>query len=1265
MKSKKFIFLFLGLLLLLTLSGCNDIFKSYSITYYVDGDKVSLEPAYYFPGREVKLPTSEDLPAIPNLEFSGWYDNAEYEGEIITVIAAAEASDKVFYGKYSSTGTVDPEQPGNPDPEQPEQPDTPVDPEEPNQPLSSSIKDVYSKTVGDKVTVEGIITGIYGNNFYINDGVKGILVYLGNETKYASTVKLGANVVVEGSVDIYKDIHQIKTITSLNVSNKTYKATSIKLTNVSQDELKKYPNDLVNLEGVSVSDLGTYESGKDYTVKLTLNGVTVDLFMSRHVAESAKTKVLEVLESLADTDTLNINGLHVSKHNSYQLVITDATSLVKVASSTPDTPVAPEQPEQPDTPVDPEIDLEEVFNQTSYKYELTYLYGNEYAEEIYRVNNGKYHFYSEGYYEMYYGLLNSLNHVFYDNEGAWEYLTEEDTDYEYVAMGLFYVDLRLVDTTKLIKQNDYYTCASSYLNELGLILAGYEEDYDSIKIYISNGYVNKIELHSSYEYDGITEECEYEILISNYGKEVVIFPENAIHAGLGGGGEEEPSNPSGTTIGDVYELSAGTTVTVTGAITGIYGNNFFINDGTKGLLVYMGSETSFNDIIELDNVVTVTGEVSIYKGAHQLQNVSSISLENKTIEVEAEVLEDVEQTTLEKNINDLVNVYNLKVETLSTVNLSKDYSFKCSLDGVEVNVFVSRHNSSTFKDALEGYLENVQVGDIITILNAHVSSHNAYQLVLTDPASIVAAPEVVEAIKITCTPSTLNITSNSSLEDVLNELTLHLVYNNGTKTQLTENDFTVDSANYNGTVGTYEFTFTYNDFQTICTVVVREPGSGSFRVNLDHSPILDVKDDMCYDPETNETYGVTQGLPSVGNPKVLVIPVEFNDSPAPSSMVEDLEKAFFGTSEETGWESLKSYYYKSSYGKLTIDGTVLEPFNTGKNVGYYDNLYAQYLEDLDAYYNYETETYPDNVEYSIIKSALEYYDDQINYDDYDTDNDGYIDSIYLIYSCSYSYDDDSFWWAYTTQYYTTEYEYYDSVEADFYCFMSYEFLFDDFYGNNVTYNTETIIHETGHLLGLDDYYDYEEGNGPDGGIGGGDMMDYNVGDHNAYSKMMLGWISPIVMTDTDTITLSSFASSGDAIFIFKDYNGSFFSEYYVIDFYTPDGLNEAQKGNSGLFDAAGIRIYHVDATLNTKEECYSIYELTKFNNTDTDHKLISLVEADGRGDILNSGSSSASDLFTAGKTYSGSKWYSGEATGFTITVDSMSASQATITITLN
>ena len=411
---------------------------------------------------------------------------------------------------------------------------------------------------------------------------------------------------------------------------------------------------------------------------------------------------------------------------------------------------------------------------------------------------------------------------------------------------------------------------------------------------------------------------------------------------------------------------------------------------------------------------------------------------------------------------------------------------------------------------------------------------------------------------------------------------------------------------------------------------------------------------MCYDPETNETYGVTQGLPSVGNPKVLVIPVEFNDSPAPSSMVEDLEKAFFGTSEETGWESLKSYYYKSSYGKLTIDGTVLEPFNTGKNVGYYDNLYAQYLEDLDAYYNYETDTYPDNVEYSIIKSALEYYDDQINYDDYDTDNDGYIDSIYVIYTRDYDYEGDTNWWAYTYEYFTDDYEFYDGVEADFYTFMSIQFFSDKLQEKTVKYNCETVIHETGHLLGLDDYYDYTENKGPEGGIGGGDMMDYNVGDHNAFSKVLLGWINPYVLTGSNvSITLNSFEKSGDCIIVPKNWNGSFYSEYFIIDYYTPTGVNAFVKGKSGLFGTYGIRIYHINAELLSYNDASIIYAMTKYNNSDTTYRLITLVEADGRNDINNKGWSEDSDLFKAGDVYSTAKWHNNTSANFTMTVNSI------------
>ena len=438
-----------------------------------------------------------------------------------------------------------------------------------------------------------------------------------------------------------------------------------------------------------------------------------------------------------------------------------------------------------------------------------------------------------------------------------------------------------------------------------------------------------------------------------------------------------------------------------------------------------------------------------------------------------------------------------------------------------------------------------------------------------------------------------------------------------------------------------------------------------FKVDLTKSPMIEVADKMCYDSYTGETYGVTIGLPSIGAPKVLVIPIAFSDYPAPKNMKQTLETAFFGTSEDTGWESLQSYYYKSSYGQLNIGGTVLSPFNTGKSISYYNSLQKQYIRDLEAYQNYETDVIPDGVEYEILKAALEYYDSEINYADYDYNKDGLIDSIYLVYSCNYSDDYESLWWAFTQEYLTENYEYYDEVEADFYCFFSYQFFFDKLYGKEVKLNCETVIHETGHLLGLDDYYDYSEYEGPSGGIGGGDMMDYNVGDHNAYSKMMLGWIDPLVVTGTSTITLSSFGKTGESVFIFKDYNNTFFDEYFVIDYYTPDGLNDFGKGENGLFDTNGIRIYHVNATLNNPSDCYSIFELTLYNNSYSDIKLISLVEADGRNDILDNGYSEDSDLYKSGDVCNNLKWYDNSKTNFTITVNSINSSSATITIEFN
>ena len=262
-----------------------------------------------------------------------------------------------------------------------------------------------------------------------------------------------------------------------------------------------------------------------------------------------------------------------------------------------------------------------------------------------------------------------------------------------------------------------------------------------------------------------------------------------------------------------------------------------------------------------------------------------------------------------------------------------------------------------------------------------------------------------------------------------------------------------------------------------------------------------------------------------------------------------------------------------------------------------------------------------------------------------------IDGVYLVYTAPVDYENNSdLWWAYTYEYYTDTAEYYDNKEADYYMFMGYEFFFETpASGTKLTYNCETVIHETGHMLGLDDYYDYDDSKGAKGGLGGGDMMDYNVGDHNAFSKMLLGWVNPYVVSDDCNIEIGSFGKTGDCVMICKNTIDPF-AEYFIIDFYTPDGLNAMEAGNSGLFSASGVRVYHVNATLVTTE-VGSLWDIYRYNNGNTANKLISLVEADGGNHILNEKLSDNNDLYGVGSTISGLKWTDGTACGFSVKVD--------------
>ena len=167
------------------------------------------------------------------------------------------------------------------------------------------------------------------------------------------------------------------------------------------------------------------------------------------------------------------------------------------------------------------------------------------------------------------------------------------------------------------------------------------------------------------------------------------------------------------------------------------------------------------------------------------------------------------------------------------------------------------------------------------------------------------------------------------------------------------------------------------------------------------------------------------GLPSTGDVSVLVVPVEINGTPFPSDYLSKLEIAFNGTSAQTGWESVSSYYDKSSLGRLNLDFDILSKYTTNFNRSHYEAI-REVQEQV------------------IILETLKALDSTVDFSKYDANFDGVIDSVVFIYSVNYDYDVAP-WWAYVFIPMDDMYQQltpFDGKEFEYYMWASYQFLTD-------------------------------------------------------------------------------------------------------------------------------------------------------------------------------------------------------------------------------
>ncbi len=451
-------------------------------------------------------------------------------------------------------------------------------------------------------------------------------------------------------------------------------------------------------------------------------------------------------------------------------------------------------------------------------------------------------------------------------------------------------------------------------------------------------------------------------------------------------------------------------------------------------------------------------------------------------------------------------------------------------------------------------------------------------------------------------------------------------------------------------------------------------------------------------------------VPSIGNPNLLVIPVDFSDYTCSSldggckGSKERIEDGFFGKREEGEQiESLASFYEKSSFDKLHLQGYVTDwqraPHSAKSIVSKSSSEFLSYIEN------------------NIINKTLAKLEKQgVDISKFDTDGDGLIDGVWVVYSLSYDPDvsklDDpnGNFWAYT--YWASEDVSYanGSTYVGTFAFASYSFF--DEGGYTTKPDMHTFIHETGHMLGLMDYYNYDAGDessttpylAPAGCL---DMMDFNIGDHMAYSKFLLGWIEPTVIKESGEVTLTSYSDTGKAIIIGPEsYSGLASGEYLIMEYYTPTNLfkydAEHEYSNGATFyTESGLRVYHIDARLgllsleevdgnvavNVDQILSSKSQIESALNTveASDNKFVYPIASNTPSYVYGDNSSvELNEAFLISETFNGNRvannndlykagsildrtnyaWHSGEKSSFSVEVVSQNETEMKLNITL-
>lgn len=289
-------------------------------------------------------------------------------------------------------------------------------------------------------------------------------------------------------------------------------------------------------------------------------------------------------------------------------------------------------------------------------------------------------------------------------------------------------------------------------------------------------------------------------------------------------------------------------------------------------------------------------------------------------------------------------------------------------------------------------------------------------------------------------------------------------------------------------------------------------------------------------------------FPSKGKCKLLLLLINYGDT-EPRFSQEDFT-SFMNQEGYNGKGSFRDYYLENSYGQLDIATTVSRWVTLPSPKNYYGSDGA----------------------IEMIRAALTELDDEIDLNDFDNDGDGVLDGLAVIHQgAGQEYSGNAYdIWSHSSVIYGMEF---DGVQVRRYT------IEPELLGETTNMSTIGVVcHEFGHNLGAPDFYDtdYSQSGGEYPGTGRWDLMgsgawNGNMGDRpagtNMWQKIQLGWVEPVKLTATTSISGMKAAHANAEAYRFDT---TVPGEYFILE-------NRQQEG---VFDSAlpghGLIIYHAN-----------------------------------------------------------------------------------------